>query len=127
MGLTHVAVTVRNSRTDNSFTKQFLIDTGATESMAPASDLKKIGIRPVGKKEYELASGELVVFEFGLAEISFMDVITAGQILFGPENTEPLLGVIVLESAGLMVDPLSRTLRRLSVLPLKRVAEITAP
>lgn len=123
MGLTHVAVTIRNSRTYDSFTKDFLIDTGATESLAPTSDLRKIGIRPVGKKEYEIASGELVVFEFGLAEISFMDVITAGQILFGPENTEPLLGVIALESAGLMVDPKNQTLRKLSVRPLKLAAK----
>jgi predicted aspartyl protease len=91
--------------------------------MAPTCDLRKIGIRPVGKKEYEIASGELVVFEFGLAEISFMDIITAGQILFGPENTEPLLGVIALESAGLMVDPKNQTLRKLSVRPLKLAAK----
>ncbi len=119
MGLTHVAVTIRNSRTCESFTKNFLIDTGATESMAPASDLKRIGIKPVGKKEYELASGELAMFEFGLAEISFMDELTAGQVLFGPDNTEPLLGVIALESAGLIVDPKNQTLRRLTVRPLK--------
>lgn len=119
MGLTHVAVTIRNSRISDSFTKDFLIDTGATESMAPASDLRKIGIQPVGKKEYEVASGELVVFEYGLAEISFMGELTAGQVLFGPDNTEPLLGVIALESAGLIVDPKNQMLRRLVVRPLK--------
>lgn len=119
MGLTHVAVTIRNSRTSDSFTKDFLIDTGATESMAPATDLRRIGIQPMGRREYELASGELAMFEFGLAEISFMGEITAGQVLFGPDNTEPLLGVIALESAGLIVDPKNQTLRRLLVRPLK--------
>ena len=87
--------------------------------MAPASDLKRIGIQPVGKKEYELASGELAVFDFGLAEITFMGEITAGQVLFGPDDTEPLLGVIALESAGLVVDPKNQSLRRLIVRPLK--------
>jgi len=51
-----------------------------------------------------------------------MDVITAGEILFGPENTEPLLGVIVLEAAGFMVDPKNQMLRKLSVRPLKVAA-----
>jgi len=119
MGLTHVPVTIRNARTNESFTKTFLIDTGATESIAPAFELKKIGIKPVGTKSYELASGQMEEFEFGLAEVSFMDEITAGQILFGPDNTEPLLGAILLESAGLIVDPKNQELRKLSVRPLK--------
>ena len=119
MGLTHVPVTIRNARTYESFTKTFLVDTGATESMAPAFELRKIGIEPVGKKCYELASGKTEEFEFGLAEMSFMGEITAGQILFGPDDTEPLLGVILLESAGLIVDPKHREVRKLPLRPLK--------
>jgi hypothetical protein len=30
---------------------------GATESLAPASGLKKAGIKPIGKMTYELAGG----------------------------------------------------------------------
>ena len=119
MGLTHVPVTVRNARTDEAFTKTFLIDTGATESMAPAVELRKIGIKPVGKKYYELASGKTEEFEFGLAEVSFMGEITAGQILFGPDDTAPLLGVVLLESTGLIIDPKNREVRKLSLRPLK--------
>lgn len=119
MGLTHVPVTVRNARTDESFTKTFLIDTGATESMAPAFELKKIGIKPVGKKHYELASGKTEEFEFGLAEVSFMDEITAGQILFGADDTEPLLGVVLLESTGLIIDPKNRGVEKTLATPIE--------
>ena len=119
MGLTHVPVTIMNARTYESFTKTFLVDTGATESMAPAFELRKIGIKPVGKKCYELTGGKTEEYEFGLAEISFMGEITAGQILFGPDDTEPLLGVILLESAGLIVDPKHREVRKLPLRPLK--------
>jgi hypothetical protein len=38
---------------------------------------------------------------------------------FGPENTEPILGAIALESAGVMVDPVSQTLKKLPALSLK--------
>ena len=42
-----------------------------------------------------MADGSLREFEFGLAEISFLGEITAERVLFGPEGSEPLLGVLV--------------------------------
>lgn len=119
MGLTHVPVTIRNIVTRDSFTKTFLIDTGCTESMAPASELTKIGIEPAGKRTYELANGQLEEYQYGFVEISFLDERTVGQILFAPEHAEPLLGVISLEAAGIVVDPKHQTLRKLPALPLK--------
>jgi hypothetical protein len=44
---------------------------------------------------------------------------TAGRIIFGPDNTEPLLGVTTLESVGITIDPANRTLKRLPAIPLK--------
>jgi hypothetical protein len=40
-------------------------------------------------------------------------------VIFGPPESEPLLGVVALESVGLIVDPISKTLRRLPAIPLK--------
>lgn len=122
MGLTHVAVSLRKSGSEESYTADFLVDTGAWDVMAPASELYRIGIEPVGKKIYELASGELVEYEYGLAEISFLNELTAGQIIFGPDDTEPILGVIALEAAGLLVDPKNQSLKRLHARPLKPFA-----
>jgi hypothetical protein len=48
-----------------------------------------------------------------------MGEMTAGQILFGPDDTEPLLGVILLESTGLIIDPKNCEVRRLSPRSLK--------
>ena len=47
-----------------------------------------------------------------------MGEITAGRVIFGPENAEPLLGVTALESVGITVDP-ANTLKRLPAIPLK--------
>jgi len=122
MGLTHVAVKIGNLGSNNLYDAKFLVDTGAVESMAPASELRRVGIEPVGKRTYELASGELREYEYGLAELRFMDEITSTDIIFGPENIEPILGVIALEGAGFIVDPKNQTLRKLKARPLKRVA-----
>jgi len=119
MGLTRVVVRLRSFSSSDFYQSQFLVDTGATDSLAPASELKKIGIKAIGKMAYELATGMIVDYEFGLAEISFMNETTAGRIIFGPDNVEPLLGVTALESVGVTIDPTNRTLKRLSAIPLK--------
>lgn len=120
MGLIHVTVSLRVPGTTNGiYESVFLVDTGATDSMAPASELSRIGIEPVGKTTYELADGTLHEFRFGLAQIEFMGEITAGRIVFGPEATEPILGVTALESVGVTIDPATRTLKRLPAIPLK--------
>jgi clan AA aspartic protease len=122
MGLTHVVVRLFNAPSRKTYDADFLVDTGAMDTMAPASELKKIGIQPTGKEEYELANGELVEWEHGSAEIEFMGVIVPIRIIFGPDNSKPLLGVIALETAGFIVDPKHQTLRKLRARPLKRVA-----
>jgi hypothetical protein len=48
-----------------------------------------------------------------------MGEVTAGRVIFGPEGTEPILGVTALESVGLTIDPANRTLKRLPAIPLK--------
>lgn len=50
MGLIHVAVTLRSfERIDAAYGADFLVDTGATDSMAPASELRRIGVVPAGR------------------------------------------------------------------------------
>lgn len=123
MGLTHVAVSLLNSDSkDDTYNADFLVDTGAWDTMAPASELKKIGIKPDGKDLFELVNGELVEFEYGAAKLKFMNEIIGTRILFGPDGSEPILGVVALESAGFIVDPKNQTLRKLKARPLKRVA-----
>lgn len=126
MGLTHVPVTVSNLITSESFTAEFLIDTGASEPMVPAAELKKIGIEPTGKRGYELANGQWAEFEVGAAQISFWDETFPIRVIFGPDDAEPILGVIALKSAGIMVDPKNQTLTKLRVFSLKKVAAETA-
>ena len=73
----------------------------------------------MGKNAYELADGRLEDYEFGLAEVSFLGEVTAGRVIFGPNQVEPILGVTALESVGITIDPATRTLKRLPAIPLK--------
>jgi clan AA aspartic protease len=104
---------------DGRYEALFLVDTGATDSMAQASDLRAAGFAPIGKTSYELANGQVQEYPFGLAQIEFMGEVTAGRVIFGPDGTEPILGVTALESVGITIDPANRTLKRLPAIPLK--------
>ena len=101
------------------FEADFLVDTGAIDCMAPGSILKRIGVKPEGRDVYELANGQTAEYPVGFVRISFMGAQTVSKIIFGPEDSEPILGVVALESTGIGVDPVSRVLRRMAAKPLK--------
>ena len=120
MGLMYVTARVTASGDSaQAYEALFLVDTGATDSMAPASALAAAGIKPVGTRRYQLADGSVVEYPFGLAHIEFMGEPTAGRIIFGPEGNEPILGVTQLESAGITIDPVNQTLKRLPAISLR--------
>jgi len=120
MGLTKVTAAISNlTKSNPPYESLFLVDTGAIDCMAPKSELLNAGITVRGKEIYELANGEPYEVEYGFAIISFMGFETVVQVMFGPENTEPLLGVIALERVGIAVDPRTHTLRKMHAKPLK--------
>ena len=120
MGATHVTVTIRNpADPDRCWEGLFLVDTGATDSLVPGPHLDAIGLKPEGKRVYELADGNEIVMDITIARIEFMGDIVGGTILYGAPDTEPLLGVTALESVGIEVDPVSQRLKRLPAVRLK--------
>ena len=118
LGFIYVPVSVKAVGGDDRYEAPFLLDTGAIDSMAPATALRKVSVEPVGSKTYELADGSRQEFPFGLARIEFMGEITAGRIIFGPDDAEPFLGVTALEAAGVSIDPSTQTLRKLPAVRL---------
>lgn len=120
MGITHVTVAVRNlSKQGAPFEAEFLVDTGAIDCLAPADALRAAGVQPEGRAVYELANGQPVEYEYGFARIEFLGNETVAQIIFGPAEAEPILGVVALENTGVVVDPATKTLKRVHARPLK--------
>ena len=120
MGITKVTTRISNlSKSGEPYETEFMVDTGSIDCMAPTSALRQAGIAKEWKSVYELANGTIVEYDVGFARVAFMGEETVTQIIFGPEATEPLLGVVALENLGIIVDPVSRTLKRLAAKPLK--------
>ncbi len=120
MGITHVTTTIWNLTKDgNPYEAEFQVDTGAIDCLVPRDALIAAGVMVERKRVYELANGEPVEYEVGFARVAFMGEETVAQVIFGPPQAEPILGVVALENTGIVVDPVTNTLKRLPALPLK--------
>jgi predicted aspartyl protease len=94
----------------------FLVDSGAVYSLAPATRLKQLGIRPHRKVDFALADGTVVTRQVGDAYFEFNGHGGAAPIIFGEKGDKPLPGATTLESLGWMLDPFKRRLA-----PMKRL------
>ena len=120
MGITKITANVSNlMKSLPGYEGLFLVDTGSIHCMAPESELIKAGIQVEGKAVYELANGQPVEYKYGFARISFMGSETVSQVIFGPEEVEPILGVVSLENVGIGVDPVTMTLKKMTAILLK--------
>ena len=120
MGLVYAVTEVTNiTGGEGRYTMPFLVDTGATDTVIPADELEKLGIKREGKRNYELADGTVVSYDVGYAFLAVNGEKVAANVVFGEENSEPLLGVTVLESAGFVVDPVRQILKKTAAIPLK--------
>lgn len=125
MGATHVTVTIRNpADPERAWEALFLVDTGAADSLVPRPRLEAIGLKPRGRRVYELADGREITVDVTVAEIEFMGETVGGTVLFGEPDAEPLLGVTALESVGIEVDPVNQRLKRLPAVRLKRTGRL---
>lgn len=117
---TYVTVAIRNpADLEQVWEGEFLVDTGAVDSLVPRQHLEAIGIVPVAQRTYELADGSDIRLDFGGGKIEFLGESTFGDVLFGPEDVTPLLGLTALESVGIEVDPHNATLKKLSSIHLR--------
>ena len=119
MGFVYASTEVRNIYGgEEKYHMPFLVDTGATDSIIPGNELDKIGVKREFKRIYELADGSQIEFDVGYAKLFINGEQTLGPVIFGKDESEPLIGVTALESIGFIIDPVRKTLTKIAV-PLK--------
>ncbi|HWL94583.1 MAG TPA: retroviral-like aspartic protease family protein [Phycisphaerae bacterium] len=106
LGHIYADITVRPlGASKKSWTGRALVDTGATDTFLPSSVLRKLGIKPVGRRVYELADGTDQELPIGFGIVEILGEGSGGTLVFAGDEEEPLLGVTVLESTGFWIDP----------------------
>ena len=94
---------------------ELVADTGATYTVLPASLLRELGVKPIGKRKFRLCqqSGHREGHRHSWIELAGRIAHTIA--VFGDENVY-LLGVVTLEELGLEVDPVKGELRPMELL-----------
>ncbi len=109
MGVFWQTVKVGNPEGGDFAEIEAMVDTGAADSMFPASLLAEIHLQPLKLQKYVLADGRRVELPYGLALININDETWPCPVVFGPGD-DALLGATTLEIFKLLVDPNSQSL-----------------
>lgn len=112
MGLTSVMVRISNPADQaRGIEAEMLVDSGAIFSVVPADELLGLGIAPERTERFSLADGSSVTRKVGIARFEVAGRSGGAPVIFGEPGDAWLLGVLSLESLGLLLDPFKRELR----------------
>ena len=74
------------------------------------SMLERLGIVPVGQREFEQADGKVVTLDIGRALLRINDDEDVQRVIFGEDDAEPLIGSGTLQGFLLLADPVAEEL-----------------
>jgi clan AA aspartic protease len=111
MGLTDVKMGVANPASPRRrAVVKFLVDSGAAYTVLPQKVWKRLGLKPLETLEFDLADGTSVAREISEARFAFQGKQRTSPVVLGVGDDMPLLGVVTLETMGLVLNPLKREL-----------------
>ncbi len=119
MGAILAEVTISNpANRSRRWQGEFLIDSGAIDTVVPAARLREIGIEPEETRRYVLADGSVTELEVGGARVELLGGFAWVTVVFADDDVRPLLGATAMESLGIEIDMRDETLRRLPAVQL---------
>lgn len=110
MGTFRVAIEIGDPQGQRWETIEALVDTGASYTWVPVSLLERLGITPAFRSPFELADGRKIERDMGETKVRLNGQQRTTLVVFGDEDTEPLLGAYTLEGFGVAPDPVGRRL-----------------
>lgn len=112
MGMFSVMVSVGNPSGGNQVQVEALVDTGASDSMFPASLLEGLHLEPRSQVDYTLVDGSEVRFGRSQAVISIDNRDGICPVIFGPEGDDNcLIGGTTLQIMMFTVDAVNEVLQ----------------
>ncbi len=116
MGLTFITIKISNPLdAKKTFSRKFLVDSGAIYSVIDETVMQKLGISPTRKMDFSLANGQTLTKQVGEATFEYKGQKVTSPVVFGDPGIF-LLGAVTLETFGLILDPINRKLRGLPML-----------
>lgn len=88
------------------------VDTGSSYTCVPEEMLRRLGVEPLGRREFVLADETPIDRDIGQTWVRIGEEALINLIVCSPAGETPLLGSFTLEAFGLAVDPVRRRLFR---------------
>lgn len=86
------------------------VDSGATYTWVPRPILARLGFVPVYRRRFRIADGQVIERDICWAPIRIGQEVLPCLVVFGDDESDPLLGAMTLETFSLGIDPINRTL-----------------
>ena len=91
-------------------TVEALVGTAATHTTVPGSTLRRLGVSPHTRGTFLLADSSRIERDIGRTWLKLEEGEEIVPVIFGDEDSQPLLGAVTLEIFRLGVDPVSQRL-----------------
>lgn len=108
MGMTKVLAKV--SKAGKSRDVEFLVDSGATYTLLPENVCKEFKLKPMREVVFTLADGTTIKRKISEIRFSYKGLYVTTPVILGEKDDEALLGVLTLETLGLVLNPFKREL-----------------
>lgn len=108
MGMTKILAKV--SKGSKSQEVEFLVDSGATYTLLPEKVWKKFRLRPMREVTFSLADGRTIKRKISEIRFEYKGLFGTTPVILGEKGDEALLGVLTLETLGLILNPFTREL-----------------
>ncbi|MBI4803306.1 MAG: aspartyl protease family protein [Elusimicrobia bacterium] len=122
MGETFAEVTlISNSK---QLKKRLCVDTGATYSWISADTLKKLGVKPIGIREFVTIEGKHIPKSIGEVLVECFSRRIHTVVVFATKKDSEVLGLHALEGLALEVDPINQKLKKSRAIKALTVRQI---
>ena len=125
MGLTYIDGRVRaTGQRRRPRRVRFLVDSGAVYSVLRRADWRALGLEPEREVDFVLADGTALTR--GVSECTFEveGRRATSPVVLGETEDEALLGAVTLETLGLVLNPLNRTLQPMRMVLARTTARV---
>ena len=105
----HADCDVTGPRGDR-LTVRFLVDSGTFYSVLPEPAWRAIGLTPTRQLEFVLADGSAISRQVSDCRFNYQGIEAPSPVVLGLGDDVGLLGTVTLDTLGLILNPLRRTL-----------------
>jgi len=108
MGMTKILAKVSKGAQNREV--EFLVDSGATYTLLPEKVWKGLKLKHMREVTFSLADGTTIKRKISEARLEYKGLYGTTPVILGEKNDQALLGVLTLETFGLVLNPFTREL-----------------